>query len=93
MHHTSSFDHDDSLEDTQSLVEVSPVAEPNKQISSQGDLAPSMKLTPSKGDLVPPASLALSNSFASLPIMDDIIPQEKNYTMHNALDQSQAIHV
>jgi len=28
-------------------------------------------------NLVPPPSLPLSNSFASLPVMDYVIPQEK----------------
>jgi len=33
-----------------------------------------VKLTPPKGDLVPPMGLVRSNSFVTLPIMDDVIP-------------------
>jgi len=84
--HTSGSDHDDSLEDMSSLVDVSPVAKQNKQISSQNDLVPPVKLTPPKGDLVPLMGLTFSNSFSSSHVMNDAIPQEKNYTMHNVLD-------
>ena len=61
VHHTLGFDHDDSFEGMPSLVNVSSVVEHNKQTSP-------------KNDLIPFGGLALFNSFASFPIMDDVIP-------------------
>jgi len=80
VHHSLSSDNDDNLKDMPSLVEVSTVVEQNKQTSPEGDL-------------VPLVGLAISNSFSTLPLMDNALPQKQKIWYAYSLEQSQTIHV